>query len=180
MTPLDDIKANCKAERQPEVSEIPKSQRKFQSYIPSSTNKYGWREDLKYYDLKIPKWKYGFADSIRVICGLVPKQQEKYEPFDPFDPKSYKVENCHQRLHFYQRMLDERGWKDPWIRFEVPMWHKINTTRVYTYWQALGRMLVPGIILGIICAQIKGKYFTYHDYEGREEKWKHFKYAKHH
>lgn len=103
-------------ERQPEVSELPKSQRKFQSYIPSSTNKYGWREDLKYYDLKIPKWKYGFADSIRVICGLVPKQQEKYEPFDPFDPKSYKVENCHQRLHFYQRMLDERGWKDPWIR----------------------------------------------------------------
>lgn len=159
---------------------LPKSQRKYPSYIPCKNNRFVWREELKYYEFKFPKWKYDFADSIRVICGLEPKQQDKYAHFDPFDAKTYKVENCHQRLAMYQKLLDVRGWKDPWIRFEVPNLHLINITRYYKPWQILGRMFVPGVILGYICAQIKMKYFTYHDYEGRDEKWKHYEYAKHH
>ena len=64
-------------------------------------------------------WEYDFADTIRVICGLVPKKQPKVPDFNPWDWKSYKVENCSQDLINYQKLLAEKGLKDPWIRCVV-------------------------------------------------------------
>ncbi|XP_048776234.1 NADH dehydrogenase [ubiquinone] 1 beta subcomplex subunit 3-like [Ostrea edulis] len=120
------------------------------------------------------KWEYDLADSFRVICGLVPKKLPETPKFDPWDVKTYKVEHCIQELHDYQKKLAEKGLKDPWIRNEVWHYHKdIHINQNFTRWQLFGRMLVPGIIIGGFLAYLKVNYFTYHDYEGREEKWKH-------
>ncbi|XP_022323698.1 uncharacterized protein LOC111124799 [Crassostrea virginica] len=125
-------------------------------------------------------WEYDFADTIRVICGLVPKKQPKVPDFNPWDWKSYKVENCSQDLINYQKLLAEKGLKDPWIRNEVHMFHLHTLNKLLSRWQFFGRMLLPGCIFGSFLAYIKINYFSYHDYEGREEKWKHYLYAKHH
>ncbi|XP_061185241.1 uncharacterized protein LOC133196212 [Saccostrea echinata] len=120
------------------------------------------------------EWGYDFADSIRVICGLVPKKTPNVPKFDPWDVKTYKVEDCIQELQDYQKKLAEKGLKDHWIRFEASQYHKdIHINKNFTRWQMFGRMLIPGIIVGSILAYLKINYFTYHDYEGREERFKH-------
>jgi hypothetical protein len=62
------------------------------------------------------KWEYDLADSVRVICGLVPKKLPETPKFDPWNVKTYKVEDCTQELLDYQKKLAEKGLKDPWIR----------------------------------------------------------------